>query len=333
MNQAKFLKVLQLLLLGIGVTSGELMAQQTAGIRYVDSIFSEVELSTITYLERPAGSLEMDIYTPANDTIGLRPALLYVHGGGFAGGRRDEPRHIEFCKKMAAKGYVTASMSYTLTMRGQSFSCDQPVANKIETFRVVANEIAWATRFLLDRQEQYGIDSNKIVIAGSSAGAEAVLHAAYWQDTWIADNGQTLLNPDFRYGGVISMAGAITDLGLINSTSAIPTQLFHGTCDNLVPYANAPHHYCDLGTPGYLTLYGSKSIADKLQSLGTSYYLVTGCLGGHEWAGKPLSEHVQEIANFIFQDVIQGAHRQIHLIYRSGESPCPQAGSFSFCEP
>ncbi len=287
----------------------------------------------MTYLDEPPASLDIDIYTPTEDKIESRPVLLYVHGGGFAGGKRDEPRHIEFCKKLAAKGYVTASMSYTLTMKGQSFSCDQPAANKIKTFKTVATDIVRATRFLIDKAEQFGIDTSKIVVAGSSAGAEAALHAVYWQDTWSNDSGLTLLNPDFRYGGVISMAGAITDLGLINSTSAIPTQLFHGTCDNLVPYANAPHHYCDLGTPGYLSLYGAKSIADKLQTLGTGYYLVTGCMGGHEWAGKPLSDHVQEITDFIFRDVIQGAHRQMHLIYQSGKSPCPQAGSFPFCEP
>jgi predicted esterase len=63
-----------------------------------------------------------------------------------------------------------------------------------------------------------------------------VLHAAFWPET------QQALPADFKYGGLISMAGAIFDLALINEQSAMPIQLFHGSCDNLVPYGSAPHH-------------------------------------------------------------------------------------------
>ena len=52
-----------------------------------------------------------------------------------------------------------------------------------------------------------------MVLAGSSAGAEAILHTAYWPATRAAD-GQALLPPDFRYAGVISMAGGLGILGL-----------------------------------------------------------------------------------------------------------------------
>jgi hypothetical protein len=109
---------------------------------------------------------------------------------------------------------------------------------------------------------------DKIILAGSSAGAEAVLHAAYWTANDLIDlPEQPALPEDFKYGGVISMAGALVDTNLITKENAIPTLLFHGTCDNLVPFGTAPHHYCDESDKGYLMLHGANSIAKRLHHL------------------------------------------------------------------
>ena len=103
-----------------------------------------------------------------------RPELLYVHGGGFAGGRRDLPDHLDFCERMAKRGYVTATMSYTLVMKGKSFGCDRPANEKVKTFLLTARDISRATRFILNRQRDLRIDQSKIILLGSSAGAEAI---------------------------------------------------------------------------------------------------------------------------------------------------------------
>lgn len=303
-----------------------LLAQE----RYQDFLFEEVKATTYTYFTKPEEALKVDVYEPTKDTAPQRPLLLYVHGGGFAGGKRDEDRHTQFCKIMAQKGYVAATMDYTLVMKGKSFSCDQAAPNKIETFRLTGLDISRAVRYFINQKEVFRIDTTKIVLLGSSAGAEAVLHAAYWNGCR-KNNEEVILSDAFQYGGVISMAGAIVSLDFIRAKSAIPTQLFHGTCDNLVPYGAAPHHYCAVGDPGYLVLYGAYAIAEQLRNLGKPFYLVTGCQGRHEWNDKPLFEYVPEITNFVYQDILQNKQRQIHLVIPTGQDDCPNYPAFNFC--
>ncbi|MEO1257083.1 MAG: carboxylesterase family protein, partial [Bacteroidota bacterium] len=106
--------------------------------RYENQIFNEVTAQTVIYSKEKG--LEMDIYQPAGDSRADRPVILFVHGGGFAGGARDEPEIIDFCKNMARRGIVTVSITYTLVMKGKSFSCDRPAEEKLWTFKHVGME-------------------------------------------------------------------------------------------------------------------------------------------------------------------------------------------------
>ena len=106
-----------------------------------------------------------------------------------------------------------------------------------------AKNINQAAKFLIDRKKDLGIDINKMVVSGSSAGAEAILNLTYVYENKI-------LAKEFKYAGVIAMAGAITSIEKISTKTAIPTLLFHGTKDKLVPYNIAPHHYCKKNKKG-----------------------------------------------------------------------------------
>ena len=301
--------------------------------RYVNPVFTQVDKKTHTYFKKPGEVLDVDVYSPGNDLQKNRPLILYIHGGGFGAGKRDDDFMIRFCEDMAKRGYVAASIDYTLQMKGKSFGCERPAAVKIQTFKLTANDIARATAFFIKNKSKMGINPEQIVLVGSSAGAEAALHAVYWKDTYKNESGKNILPNDFVYGGVISLAGAIYSLDFIQKETAIPTQLFHGTCDNLVPYAEAPHHYCEEGTPGYLKLYGPYEIAEKLKNLGKSYYLYTACNGAHEWSAVPMRHNLNEITDFIYRDVIKkDTVRQIHTIRPSTKPDCPQYPGFDFCK-
>lgn len=292
--------------------------------RYQNQIFKEVDVRTETYLKTEREVLKLDIYQPANDDVTDRPLLLYVHGGGFAGGARNEPEIEEFCRNMARRGIVAVSMSYTLTMKGKSFGCDQSAENKLATFKQAASEISEATNYVLENKSELQINPELIILAGSSAGAEAVLHAAFLPEA------QKPLPSGFKYAGLISMAGAIIDLDLITKENCIPIQLFHGTCDNVVPYESAPHHYCEKNDAGYLMLHGAGSITTHLQSLNKGYYLITGCNDNHSWAGKPFKFYQDEIADFIKNDVFLQKFRQTHDVIPS-ENNCQLAEAPEIC--
>ena len=313
-NQDQVMRISLLFLFSI------LLISKVSSQRYKDQIFDEVSKQTVTYLDEK--NLQMDIYQPVGDVQKDRPVILFVHGGGFAGGARNEPEIMDFCKNMARRGIVAVSMTYTLVMKGKSFSCDQPSENKLATFKQVGIEINEAANYLIQNKESNGISDDLITLAGSSAGAEAVLHAAFWEET------QANLPEGFSYAGLISMAGAIYDLDFITRENAIPMQLFHGTCDDLVPYGTAPHHYCQEKEVGYLILHGPGAIVEKLKSLNKGYYLITGCNDNHSWAGRPFKKYRSEIADFVWQDVLLGKFRQIHQIIPSnGECQLVEAPS------
>lgn len=206
---------------------------------------------------------------------------------------------------------TVVSVSYRLTMVGKGFGCDVPASEKIQTFASASLDVARATQYLREHAEALQIDPEKIILSGSSAGAETVLHLAYWKEARRVD-GKSVLPEGFTYAGVISLAGAIFDDKLITAENSIPTMLIHGTCDNLVPYDYAPHHYCDATSPGYLMLHGGASIARRLTELSKPHYLITICGGNHDWAGLPLKDMHTQILDFIQTDVLNGQSRMLH---------------------
>ncbi|WP_159520014.1 alpha/beta hydrolase [Sunxiuqinia indica] len=294
--------------------------------RYLEQITDSVKTDTYTYAQKDGEELDLDIYTPAFDSELERPVIIYVHGGGFSGGTRNGKNTIAFCKRIAERGFVVVSMSYRLTRKGTetAFGCDCPANEKLSTIASAVEDVQDATFFLIQNRETFGIDPQNIILAGSSAGAETVLATAYEPPyCYGLDSGPV------SYAGVVSMAGAIADTARIYDESAVPSLLFHGTCDNLVPYATAPHHYCDESKAGYLILHGAKTIANKLHQLNKPYWLYTFCGGNHSVAGSPMTNQLEEIMTFCYNFVLHGSKDQIHTVV-PGEHNCDYP-AFGFC--
>ncbi len=295
--------------------------------RYLEVITDSVEVQTFTYVTKNGENLNIDVYLPWLDDESERPLILFVHGGGFSGGRRDDPGSVQFCRNLASHGYVSASLSYRLTRKDQSglFGCDCPAIEKLNTFQAAVEDVQDATFFLIENRESLGINPQKIILAGSSAGAEAILNAGFSPPNCFGlDSGPV------SYAGMISMAGAIPDLEKVYEESAIPTLFFHGTCDNLVPYATASHHYCDSTQPGHLILYGSYPISRKLEQLGVPYWLHSTCGGRHELAGTPMTKYFDVILEFAYRFVLNSEQTKIHTIV-SGNADICDYESFDFC--
>lgn len=318
-NHLSTLKVtIPLLLLGLNV-----LAQN----RYKDEIVDSVRVETFTYAFKDNQLLELDAYFPAFDNQAKRPLIIYVHGGGFYGGTRDRGDIQEFCKKLAKRGYVATSISYRLTRKGTetAFGCKCPAADKLITFNKSVEDIQDATSFMVKNQEKMGIDPQKIILSGGSAGAEAVLNAAY-QPPYCYDPESEPIS----YAGVISMAGAIPDTSKINTDSAVPSLLFHGTCDNLVPYSSASHHYCKENQPGYLILHGAYTIAEKLRKTETPYWLYTYCNAAHEIASKPMTTNFNEIVDFCYSFILNKGTEQRETVIKTENKPCDYQ-TYNFC--
>ncbi|ADY29111.1 secreted lipase/esterase [Cellulophaga lytica DSM 7489] len=270
-----------------------------AQTRYTQKVFSDIKVKTYSY----ADTLKLDFYSYKKDTVTNKPLLILVHGGGFSGGKRNNPLEIKFCEDMAKRGYAVASMSYRLVRKGNSlgFGCNCPADQKIETFVSVSRDIIKATQFLIDKKGKLKFNPESIILVGSSAGAEAVLNTVFMKNEYTF---KKLPYATIKYAGVISFAGAIVNANYITKNTAIPTMLFHGAKDNMVPYATAPHHLCEENKPGFIMLDGSYTIAEKLEKLDVAHTLVSDKDGNHNWANIPYS-YTNLIAKFITESVLE----------------------------
>lgn len=107
--------------------------------------------------------LAVDVYEPAGDAPHSgRPAVLMVHGGGWAAGDRSELRDL--ARFAAREGVVALSMDYRLTSQA-GVHWPMPAED-------VAAVLAW-TRAHADA---LGIDPRRIALLGGSAGG----HLAAW---------------------------------------------------------------------------------------------------------------------------------------------------------
>ncbi len=268
----------------------------------VSSLFSQSKMTTYTYAIKGKDTLKIDVYTPnkmkKNDSV---PVMLWMHGGGFIGGNRDYPSEVKLAELAAEKGYLGISMSYRLTRKGQltGFGCEAPKAEKLSTFKSAAIDFMDAAKFIHDNKVLLGADITRIIAGGSSAGAEGMLNAVYMREYFIDDLKKY---EHVNFAGVFSLAGAMVNADYVTKANAVPSVFFHGTADNLVPFASASHHKCKPEKKGYLILDGSATIVDKLIELEIPYYFHKVIGGKHELSSIPFDQ-LDEVFNYFNQTI------------------------------
>lgn len=270
----------------------------------LDSLLTNCHRKTIDYQSIYGDSLQMDWYRHNNfKNDSLQPLIIMMHGGSFMYGSKQSDYCLKFANDWTAKGFQVVSIQYRLTLKGKSFHCDLPKEDKIKTFQEATYDLWAATLKIIELKNVQSINTKMIILAGVSAGAEAVLNAAFMPHRLYSNS--YILPKNFKYAGVISYAGAMANLNWINNKSAIPTALFHGSCDAYVPHRTAPHHYCHINTPGALILHGSVAIAEKLDDLNTSYYLYLECQSGHSVCKTPIWNQFQDTYDFINEAILK----------------------------
>lgn len=283
------------------------------------------KFTTHTYHQTDS-ALQLDLFLPEGKTTSAKlPLVIYVHGGGFSGGLKNDAHSM--CQQLASSGYAAATISYTLYMKNKSFGCDGVLTEKIKAIQLAVNDLWKATAFFIDHQQRFNLDIKQFYLAGSSAGAETVLHAAFWDYNLMNLYG-TKLPPEFKYAGIVAGAGAIMDLNLITRSKLVPIMLFHGNADDTVPYATASHRSCKTNASGWLMLFGSYSIYNRLVELDGTSQLFTFCGGAHAYSGELFYKDAQPMISFLNQ-IREGKKFLYHSIIKTDKK---NPEGFSFCD-
>ena len=160
------MKVIIIFLLSLWISA--YTQAQLQGIRYRDDIFTgsdtmtEAYGSNVNYLQQN-GYLLADYYFPRGDSFQNRAAIIFMHGGGFRAGHRNDAAIMDLCNKLAKKGYLTLSVDYRVGMPTDS---DADLSAAI--IRAV-QDLNAAVRFTKVNAAKLGIDTNLIFISGASA--------------------------------------------------------------------------------------------------------------------------------------------------------------------
>lgn len=100
-------------------------------------------------------SLHVDVFRPTERHEPL-PAVLFIHGGGWSSG--DKSLQHGLAAAIASAGYVTMAVEYRLT----------PEARYPAGLHDIKTAVRWARSHAAD----YGIDPDRIAVAGCSAGGQ-----------------------------------------------------------------------------------------------------------------------------------------------------------------
>jgi acetyl esterase/lipase len=120
----------------------------------------------ITYGRAGDIELKLDLARPRYPTD-LLPAIVYIHGGGWQiGGRNEFKKEIE---EAARRGYVAVTVTYRLS------EPDPDTGKPRHPFPAQIEDVKCAVRWLRANAEKYHIDPNEIGATGDSAGGHLSL--------------------------------------------------------------------------------------------------------------------------------------------------------------
>lgn len=180
-----------------------------------------VELKDVVYSQADPAKCRLDFY--GFDDAESVPVILLVHGGGWAKG--DKSSFARMSRDLRAEGFAVVNVNYRL-------SGDAP-------FPAAVHDLKAAIRWVRAHADEYGLDSDRVVGAGFSAGGHLVAMAATTagklesKDDW--PDQPSHLNAAIVSGAGVDQVSRIKE----SKTGEIPncTVFFGGT------YAEFPERY------------------------------------------------------------------------------------------
>lgn len=256
-----------------------------------------VALRDLVYIERDERALELDLYIPS-DVPAPMPTVVYVHGGGYFMSNRHSVGEEAVIWNLLNEGYAVATMDYRFSHEA--------------IFPAQILDVTAAFCFLQERATVYGIDMERVAVAGQSAGAHLASLMA------VSDADPALVDATCRRGPIAPRA--VVDLfGPMEFDDISPEdsplfhkieQLFGGDLEaasDLVRTANVLVRI-DEQTPPFWIVHGdaddfvpytqSVKLADALGDDRATFVTIEGANhGGPEFVTPALQSQVLDFVN------------------------------------
>lgn len=256
-----------------------------------DEVLMQKDISNVFYGSDSAQKI--DVYLPAGRDTANTKVILFIHGGSWSGGDKNEFDAAIVAIRTQLSGYALFNMNYRLAQSDAT------------RFPAQLDDVQSAINFIKGKANEYKINVNKIGLVGASAGAHLALLEAYKN------------NADKKIKAVVDLFGPadLTDLyknhpipeqarpvlvnflgttpalnpdtyiqaspiNFINSET-VPTKIFHGTYDIVVPIAQ------------------SNALKAKLEANSVKVEMTVYEGEGHGWTGNNLLDTYQKTIDFI----------------------------------
>jgi len=208
--------------------------------------------------------LKLDVYIPDNN-LEYRPVYLYIHGGGFGGGSKQQSQIINSANYFTSRGWVFISIDYrlkkdmgTVPQQWANYLTNVP-KDKARQFLAIypaVRDAKAALRWVVANADKYKINTNYITVGGSSAGAITAITLGVsnqedFRDEISISQDPTLtstnLEQSYLIRTVIDLWGSKIVLYALNEvfghqrfdTSDPSLFIAHGTDDSIVPFSSA----------------------------------------------------------------------------------------------
>ncbi len=207
-------------------------------LRYRDEVFGSIttardlQYGSAADLTGAPTALKLDLYEPESDPATSRPAIVWVHGGGYSGGDKSSGPVTILAPAYAKLGYVFVSINYRLLAPQRCDAAGGVSAACYSAAVAAIHDAQAAVRWLRAKAATYRIDPDRIGVGGESAGAITATGVGVYSDQ-PGDSG----NPDFpsNVQAWLSISGGFPGGILVDGADA-PGYLFSGTADRTVPY-------------------------------------------------------------------------------------------------
>ncbi|MBB6170623.1 acetyl esterase/lipase [Nocardiopsis mwathae] len=242
-------------------------------LAYGPNVGRPVESLSTVYNRVDGEELELDVKLPPGEAEEPRPAVVWVHGGGWNIGDRGEVP--KWHKWLNDRGYAVFPIDYRLA--------PPPRWNQAPA------DVKCAVGWVKQHAEEYAVDPSRVMVAGGSAGGNLALMGAYADDRVEPSCDVT----DTGVAAVAAFYPAIDPATVWRETGS-PGQVrpwverYTGGSPDEVPdryEAASPYTYVRPGLPPTLIMHGARdhiaphdmsaALADRLDQLGVPNRLVT----------------------------------------------------------